>query len=60
LRSDVYGWFLRPSRGAYDLSDKGRQALTLFAAAIAELGLAAAPSIGPSDRASAAPEEARP
>lgn len=27
LLSNVYGWFLRPERGLYDLTDAGRQAL---------------------------------
>lgn len=31
LQRDVYGWFLRVERGIYDLSPKGREALTLYA-----------------------------
>ena len=31
LQKDVYGWFIRVDRGAYTLSDKGRQALGRYA-----------------------------
>ena len=37
LQRDVYGWFLRVERGIYDLSPKGREALTLYADVIEEL-----------------------
>lgn len=37
LRRDVYGWFLRVERGVYDLSPKGREALTLYADVVDEL-----------------------
>jgi hypothetical protein len=37
LQRDVYGWFQRVERGIYDLSPKGREALTLYADVIAEL-----------------------
>jgi hypothetical protein len=31
LRRNVYGWFFRPERGLYDLTDAGRQALRRWA-----------------------------
>jgi hypothetical protein len=37
LQRDVYGWFQRVERGIYDLSPKGREALTLYADVIDEL-----------------------
>lgn len=37
LQRDVYGWFQRVERGIYDLSPKGREALTLYADVIGEL-----------------------
>lgn len=30
LYDNVYGWFARPTRGVYDLTDAGRQALTQY------------------------------
>ncbi len=41
LQRDVYGWFLRVERGIYDLSPKGREALTLYADVLRELDGAA-------------------
>ena len=41
MRRDVYGWFLRVERGVYDLSPKGREALTLYADVVDELNGAA-------------------
>lgn len=35
LLSNVYGWFLRPERGLYDLTEAGRQALQRWPQAIA-------------------------
>jgi hypothetical protein len=43
LQRNVYGWFVRVGRGVYDLSESGREALRVFADAIAALGTSAAP-----------------
>jgi hypothetical protein len=37
LHDDVYGWFMRQSRGIYGLSENGRLALATFAHALEEL-----------------------
>jgi hypothetical protein len=37
MRRDVYGWFCRVEHGIYDLSPKGREALTLYADVVVEL-----------------------
>ena len=37
LQNDVYGWFFRPTRGVYDLTDAGRAALTRYAGVVATL-----------------------
>mgnify|MGYP002624863158 CR=1 FL=1 len=42
LQRDVYGWFRRVERGVYDLSPKGREALTLYADVVDELNAASA------------------
>lgn len=38
MRNDVYGWFGRVERGVYELSPKGRRALTTYADVVASLG----------------------
>ena len=43
LQRNVYGWFVRVRRGVYDLSDSGREALRIFADAVAALAGPAAP-----------------
>jgi hypothetical protein len=40
MQRDVYGWFLRLSRGTYALSENGRQALGQFAETVAMLAAA--------------------
>jgi len=40
LQKDYYGWFIRVSRGLYDLSPKGREALVLYADVLKMLGAA--------------------
>ncbi|NOX42053.1 MAG: hypothetical protein GXP05_16645 [Alphaproteobacteria bacterium] len=37
LQKDHYGWFIRVSRGVYDLSSKGREALVIYADTLAKL-----------------------
>ncbi len=41
LQNDVYGWFLRESRGIYALSPKGSAALETYASALKRLDSAA-------------------
>jgi hypothetical protein len=44
LQNDVYGWFLRESRGIYALSPKGIAALETFASAVKRLEPPAEPA----------------
>jgi len=44
LQNDVYGWFLRESRGIYTLSPKGNAALEIFASALKRLDITASTS----------------
>jgi hypothetical protein len=44
LQRNVYGWFVRVARGVYTLSESGREALGIFADAIAAL---AGPAMSP-------------
>jgi len=44
LQRNVYGWFARPERGTYTLTEDGRQALSRFAEAVAALPAASLPS----------------
>ena len=40
MQRDVYGWFLRLSRGTYALSERGREALGQFAETVAMIAAA--------------------
>lgn len=47
LQRNVYGWFIRVGRGVYGLSEGGREALRIFAEAVAALAGPAAPPAMP-------------